>query len=206
LGDGETLSDVTSDLNQAMGIKHPILPMTDQPVSTRVSTKDNVLKFQDYFVRQKCKPEVTGFEFLGVESAEPAPGVLESIQTAGMVVICPSNPWVSIGPVLAVPEIYQAILKRPVRLAVSPIIGGKALKGPAAKMYKEMGIEPSAAAVANQYKNLINGFVFDYTDLSMRKTIEKMGLRTLVTDTVMNNGEKRRELAQRILEFGINFR
>ena len=206
LEDGETLSDITCDFNHAMGIRHSIMPMTDQRVSTRVSTKDGVLDFQDYFVRQKCKPAVTGFEFLNIETAEPAPGVLESIRKADMVVICPSNPWVSIGPVLAVRGIYEEILSRPVRIAVSPIIRGKALKGPAAKMYSEMGIEPSAAAVASQYKSLINGFVFDQTDLSERETIEKMGLRTLVTDTVMNSEEKRRELAQTILEFGFNFR
>ncbi|HET6821640.1 MAG TPA: 2-phospho-L-lactate transferase CofD family protein, partial [Anaerolineales bacterium] len=139
---------------------------------------------------------VRGFRFEGVEAAEPAPGVKEAIQAAEAVIICPSNPWVSINPILRVVK----SIEKPV-IAVSPIIGGKTVKGPAAKMYYELGIEPSAVAVARQYCDLITGFVFDTLDRQLENEIKSLNLRTLVTNTLMHSHDDRKHLASHTLSF-----
>jgi LPPG:FO 2-phospho-L-lactate transferase len=161
---------------------------------------------------------VHGFRFEGVERAQPAPGVLEALRSAGLVVICPSNPWVSIDPVLAIPGVRDALNPSPlspdqrtdrgreairrVVLAVSPIIGGKTVKGPAAKMYAELGIQPSALAVARHYGALLNGFVLDAVDAAQAGAVQALNIRTLVTDTLMPSSDERRRLAQEVLDFG----
>jgi LPPG:FO 2-phospho-L-lactate transferase len=161
LQQGETLSVITRDFCRAWGIDHPILPVTNDPIATIVQTaEEGDLAFQEYFVRRQCQPVVTGFHFNGAAKAEPAPGVLDLIEAADVVVICPSNPWVSIAPILAVPGIRDAIAEKPV-VAVSPLVGGAAIKGPAAKMYAELGVQPSAVAVAETYQDLLSGFVLD---------------------------------------------
>jgi LPPG:FO 2-phospho-L-lactate transferase len=174
-----------------------VLPMSDQPVSTIVHSDEGLLGFQEYFVARRCEPRVSGFHFEGIEEAQPAPGVLEAIRGAELVVVCPSNPWVSIDPILALPGIRQAISGKPVA-AVSPIIGGETVKGPAAKIFAEMGIQPSALAVREHYGDLLTAFVLDDIDLELN---EKMSLPTLVTDTIMQTAAHRRRLAEEILAF-----
>jgi len=198
---GDKLSTITQDFCHAWGVKHQILPMTDDPVYTMVATKEmGELAFQEYFVHQRCEPSVTGFRFAGVEKALPAEGVLEAIHQADAVVFCPSNPWVSIDPILAVAGIRQACAAKPV-FAVSPIIGGDVVKGPAAKMYRELGIQPSALAVAKHYQDLLHGFIFDEVDESMEAEICGLGMKCLITDTIMKDSAGRRHLAKDVLDF-----
>ena len=193
---GDSLTQITSHFCTAWGIEHSILPMSNQPVKTMVDTDNGELAFQEYFVHRRCEPKVKSFRFEGVDLAEPAPGAVEAIQSADAVIFCPSNPWVSIDPILAViPKI-----KKPV-FAVSPIIAGETIKGPAAKMYRELGIEPSAYAVASHYRELLTGFIFDEQDAQLNERIKGLNMHTLATNTLMNNQEDRRILAQIILEF-----
>ncbi len=190
---GQSLSEVTKDFCSAWGIKHTILPMSDSPVRTMVDTDEGELAFQEYFVYRRCEPRVKGFRFDGVNSAEPAPGAREAIDSAGAIIICPSNPWVSVDPIL---RVIQKI-NNPV-IAVSPIIGGKTVKGPAAKMYTELGIEPSALAVAEHYGNLLSGFVLDTVDGQLS---DRIAACTLITNTLMNNSSDRARLATDVLNF-----
>ena len=196
LKDGDSLSDITRDFCKAWGIKHTALPMSDQPVRTMVETDEGELAFQEYFVHRRCEPRVKGFRFDNVDCAEPALGAREAIQDADAIVICPSNPWVSIDPIL---RVIQNIDK-PI-YAVSPIIGGQAVKGHAAKMYRELGIEPSAFAVANHYRNLLTGFVMDKADSQLIESVRGLNIQTYVTNTLMKGLEDRRQLASEILDF-----
>lgn len=200
---GESLSQVTRQVCQAWGIAPQVLPVTDEWMPTSVFTiEQGELPFQDYFVRQRCQPQVTGFKFNQCESAHPAPGVLAAIAQADLIVICPSNPWVSIGPILAVPGVRASLAGKPV-LAISPIIAGKAVKGPAAKMYAELGIQPSAQAVAAHYGELLSGFVMDELDREQAGELQKPGLSILVTDTIMETQTDRQRLAQEVLQFSL---
>ena len=194
---GDSLSKITADFCKAWGISSVVLPMSDDPVPTIVLTEEGEMAFQDYFVARRCKPKVTGFRFEGILQSTPAPGVIEVIEDAELVIICPSNPWVSIDPILGVPGIRSAIEQKTV-VAVSPLIGGKALKGPAAKMFSELEIEPSALAVAQHYGELLNGFVFDRQDKNLTKFI---GFPSLITDTIMVEREQRKSLAEEVLSF-----
>jgi LPPG:FO 2-phospho-L-lactate transferase len=196
LREGQTLSQITKDFCNAWGIKPSVLPMSDQPVRTIVETEEGELPFQEYFVHRRCEPRVKGFRFEGVESAEPAPGAREAIQSSDAVMICPSNPWVSIDPILRVVK----RMEKPV-VAVSPIIGGETIKGPAAKMYRELGIIPSALAVANHYCDLVTGFVLDEIDRQLEGEIRGLNMRTLVTNTLMKSHDDRKRLAIDILNF-----
>ena len=196
LKEGKSLSQITREFCGAWGIKPAVLPMTDSPVRTMVDTEQGELAFQEYFVHRRCEPRVKGFRFDGVEAAEPAPGVKEALDSTDVVILCPSNPWVSIDPILRV--IKQ--LEKPV-IAISPIIGGEAVKGPAAKMYQELGIEPSALAVAKHYRTILKGFVLDNIDKKYAEQVEAMRIRTRVTDTLMKNAEDRARLAQDVLHF-----
>lgn len=196
LKEGEALSKIIQDFCLAWGIAQTILPMTDSPVRTMVNTEEGELAFQEYFVHRHCEPRVKSFRFDGVEVAEPAPGVREALESADAVVFCPSNPWVSIDPILHVVRQIQ----KPI-IAVSPIIGGKAIKGPAAKMYTELGIEPSALAVAKHYRTILTGFVLDTTDLESESQIKDLSIKTLVTDTLMNQLTDRTRLANDVLHF-----
>jgi LPPG:FO 2-phospho-L-lactate transferase len=198
---GDSLSTITADFCRTWGVSVSVLPMSDQPVRTMVDSDQGELPFQEYFVARACEPRVRGFRFVGVESAKPAPGVLDAIAAADLVVICPSNPWVSVAPIMAVPGIREAIAKKSV-IAVSPIIGGKALKGPAAKMFSELGIEPSALAVAKYYGNLLRGFVFDDVDSSYSTAIRELGIMPLAVATIMQDRADRARLAGQVIEFG----
>ncbi len=197
---GEPLSRVASAFCKAWGVGQRVLPMTDDAVRTIVRTNQGDLAFQEYFVRRHTVPRVEGFRFTGTEAASPAPGVLESIADAAAVIICPSNPWVSIAPILEIPGIRPALEHKRVA-AVSPLIGGKAVKGPAAKMYSELGIEPSALAVARHYGGLISGFVLDRVDAKLQPQVSSLGMQVLVTQTLMKSASGRRRLALHVLDF-----
>jgi len=193
---GQSLSRITRDFCHAWGVDHTILPMSDQPVRTLVDTEaDGELAFQEYFVHQKCTPKVKGFRFAGIDSALPSPGVLNAIEQADAVVVCPSNPWVSIDPILTVVGIRSALAAKHI-VAVSPIIGGRTVKGPAAKMYTELGLPPSALSVAHHYGKLLSGFVLDRVDSSLSKIIS---IPTLVTNILMQTQADRRRLAEDVL-------
>lgn len=201
---GQTLSQITRDFCKAWGVGPTVLPMSDQSVRTIVDTDEGELAFQEYFVHRRCEPKVKGFRFEGVEIAEAAPGALEALRSADALVICPSNPWVSIDPILKTLTPSPLSLRergwgegKPI-IAVSPIIGGETVKGPAAKMYAELGIQPSALAVAEHYRNLISGFVLDNVDAELVKSI---AIPTLTTDTLMNLLTKRAILARDVLHF-----
>ena len=196
LKEGQTLTQITKDFCKAWGVEHVVLPMSDQPVRTIVETKEGDLAFQEYFVHRRCEPSVRGFRFDGLELAEPAPGAREAIQSADAVIICPSNPWVSIDPVLQVMKRIE-----PPVIAISPIISGQTVKGPAAKMFLELGIEPSALAVANHYCDLVTGFVLDTSDQKLEENIRSLNMRTLVTNTLMKSLDNRKQLASDVLDF-----
>ena len=198
---GDKLSSITEDFCRAWGVEHSIIPMTDDAVYTMVATKEQgELAFQEYFVHQRCEPNVTGFRFDGVATAFPAQGVLEAIHQADAVIFCPSNPWVSIDPILAVAGVRSACEAKPV-VAVSPIIGGDVVKGPAAKMYQELGIQPSALAVAKHYADLLAGFVFDSVDETFKSSIQEMSIATLLTNIIMKDDVGRRRLAKDVIDF-----
>ena len=196
LKEGQSLSKITNDFCKAWGVRQAVIPMSDSPVRTMVDTDEGELAFQEYFVHRRCEPRVKGFRFDGIDIAEPAPGAREALESADAVVICPSNPWVSVDPIL---NIFKEI-KKPI-VAVSPIIGGRAVKGPAAKMYAELGLEPSALAVARHYRNRITGFVLDKVDEAMEAEINRLNIKTRVTDTLMNNLTERVRLATDVLHF-----
>jgi LPPG:FO 2-phospho-L-lactate transferase len=194
---GELLSQITQTFCQAWGVRHLVLPMSDQPVRTMVSTIGfGELTFQEYYVHLNCEPKVKGFRFLGIESAQPAPGVLDAIESADAIIICPSNPWVSIDPILALAGIRLSLTGKTV-VAVSPIISGKTVKGPAAKMYAELGIPPSALAVARHYANLLSGFIIDNDDSDL--SID-FSIPITITNIIMNTQDDRRNLAQDVLD------
>lgn len=198
---GHALSEITRDFCQAWGVKCQVLPMSDQPVRTIVESDQGFLPFQEYFVARRCVPVVRGFSFHGAESAAPAPGVLKAIEEADLVLLCPSNPWVSIAPILAVPGVAKSLAGKCV-VAVSPIIGGAALKGPAAKMFAELGIQPSALAVAQHYGDLLSGLVLDNEDEALSGPVQALGIMPLVTDSIMRDQDDRFRLAKEVLAFG----
>jgi LPPG:FO 2-phospho-L-lactate transferase len=201
---GQPLSQIVQHFCQVMGIRPRILPMTDDFTPTWVYTIEGEMPFQEYFVRRQCQPVVTGFRFQGAETASPAPGVLDAIHQADLVVFCPSNPWVSLDPILAIPGVRAAVAARPV-VAVSPIIGGQTVKGPAGKMFAELGIPPSAAAVARHYDRLLKGFVIDHQDAALASEIQGSAIATLVTNILMKTPLDRARLAKEVIDFGAKY-
>jgi LPPG:FO 2-phospho-L-lactate transferase len=200
---GEPLTRITADLSAALGVKSAILPMCDEPVATVLETPDGPLEFQEYFVRRGQKDEVLGVELRGIEDARPTNVVLEVLAGADLVVFCPSNPLVSIGPILAVPGMRKALASSSApRIAVSPIVGGRALKGPADKMLYSLGHEVSATGVARMYEGLVDGMVIDRVDEEERSEIEALGMRVLATDAIMRDSHDRTRLAREVLGFG----
>lgn len=196
---GEPLSAVTLAIARSLDIRVGLLPMTDEIVSTVVETDAGDLGFQEYFVARAFRPRVQGFRFVGAEASRPAPGVTESIRAADLIVLCPSNPWVSLDPILSVPGIRQSIAGHPV-IGVSPIIGGRAVKGPAAKMFAELGIAPSPEAVARHYQDLLAWLVIDRVDADLAGSIRSLGIEPVVRDTLMHTLADRARLAAEILE------
>lgn len=200
LREGHSLTDVTAKLAGALGVSARILPMTDEPVETKVRTEDRMLDFQEYFVARRQADDVLGVEFVGIDEARPTPAVLGALRAADAIVICPSNPIVSIGPILALPEIEETLAHTaaPV-IAVSPIVGGKALKGPADRMLSTLGFEVSAVGVARILAGVANLLVIDRIDEALAPRIERAGMEVLVTDTIMRDREDRRQLAETVL-------
>jgi LPPG:FO 2-phospho-L-lactate transferase len=203
LRDGAGLTAVCLGLQRALGVGATILPMSDDPVRTDVRTDDGWLEFQDYFVGRHQEPDVHEVRFRGADLAAAAPGVVEAVEAARAIVIAPSNPIVSVGPILAVDEIRAALdgaRRRGVRIvAVSGIVGGKALKGPADRMLWSLGHESSALGVARIYANLATDFVVDTVDAGLAPAIEALGLRAHVTDTIMTDDAARARLAAEVL-------
>lgn len=201
LAAGQTLSQVIAAMAQRLGITASILPMSDDPVRTRVATTEGELDFQEYFVRHQCRPVLTGMDYRGAPGARPAPAIAAALADPALeaVIICPSNPYLSIAPILAVPGLRDMLKKAsaPV-IAVSPLIGGKAVKGPTAKIMTELGIPVSPAAVTDYYGSLIDGFILDQRDASLAD-----GLKSTVklADTLMNTLEDRERLARECLAF-----
>jgi LPPG:FO 2-phospho-L-lactate transferase len=193
---GYTLSEVTAQLRRALDVAVRILPMSDDPVETFVDTPDGAVHFEEYLVRRRAQDQVRGVVFRGVEAARPAPGVLEAIHAADAVLIAPSNPIVSVGTILAVPGIRAALqaTAAPV-VAVSPIVGGAAIKGPAAPLLRAAGYTVSALGVAHCYHGLIDTLVIDCLDESLADDIRRLGVDVVVTDTIMRGLEEKRALA-----------
>jgi len=199
-----SLTEVTERLRRSFGVPSSLLPMTDSPVHTLVHTDEGDLPFQHYFVRCRCEPTVIDLTFVGVESARPTVAVLEAIDEADIIVFCPSNPYLSIDPIMSVRELQKAVRKanKP-KIAVSNIVGGQALKGPAAKMMAEMGKDIGPLTIVEHYGDLINGFVLDEQDRSQQKSIAKAAkVELMITNTVMDSIEIKRSLAESIIDFG----
>jgi LPPG:FO 2-phospho-L-lactate transferase len=199
---GETLTEVTAGLSGALGVDSAVLPMSDDPVSTVLETPEGRLEFQEYFVRRGQRDEVLGIELRGIEDASPTERVLAAVSRADAIVLCPSNPVVSVGPILALPGMTEALASSSApKVAVSPIVGGRALKGPADRMLSSLGHEVSAKGVARMYAGLVDGMVVDQTDEGERAGIEALGMRVLVTQSVMRDAGDRARLASETLEF-----
>ena len=199
---GASLTEVTEALSSALGIRGRVLPMCDEPVSTVIETPEGDLEFQEYFVRRGQRAEVIGVRLRGIGEAHPTTAVTETVVEAEAIVLCPSNPVVSIGPVLAVPGL-RALLEAStaLKIAVSPIVGGRALKGPADRMMSSLGHEVSAVGVARMYEGLVDGMVMDNADEDMAREVERLGMRVLVTDAVMHDEPDRGRLAREVLAF-----
>lgn len=201
---GEPLTEITATLSAAIGVPGAVLPMCDEPVSTMLETPDGTLEFQEYFVRRRQEDEVLGVGFRGIEAARLSGSFSEALAAAEVVVFCPSNPIVSIGPILAVPGMKEALSASSApKVAVSPIVGGRALKGPADRMLDSLGHEVSATGVARFYEGLVDGMVVDRADAGERAAMEDLGMEVLVTDAVMRGPEDRGRLAREVLEFGV---
>jgi LPPG:FO 2-phospho-L-lactate transferase len=201
LRQGQTLTRVTTDLARRLGIASRILPMTDDRVRTRVETREGVLDLQHYLVARRCVPEITGFRFEGAEQAAPQPELLRALRDPNLraVIICPSNPFISVDPILALPGVRAALAEAtaPV-VAVSPIIAGRAVKGPTAKMMTELGLDVDPRAVAARYGNILDGFVMDLADLELAAMLD---VPVETTRTLMQSLEDREALAHAVLGF-----
>jgi LPPG:FO 2-phospho-L-lactate transferase len=197
---GHSLTAIAAALGQNLGLAHPVLPMSDQPVRTIILTPDGELPFQEYFVHRRCQPTMLGMRFDGLDQARPAPAVVAALSAADAVILCPSNPYVSLGPILALPGLRQLAATKPI-VAVSPIIAGQALKGPAAKMMAEMGGEVSALGVARHFAGLLTGFVIDHADADLAPAIRDLGMQVLATDALMADKAGRTRLAAETLAF-----
>jgi LPPG:FO 2-phospho-L-lactate transferase len=200
LSGGKTFSEAADSIRTALGVKAKILPMSDQPIPTIIDSNEGSLHFQEYLVKRRARPIVRGIRFENVETAVPAPGVLQAIHEADRIFICPSNPLISIGPILAVPGIRDALRARKKDVvSVCPIVGGKSLKGPSDKMLTQLGHKSSAAGVAGLYADFTGTFVIDTRDEAQRKKIESLGMQVAVMATVMKTRAQKRKLARALL-------
>ena len=200
LDEGRTLSEVTRELCRHLGVRHPIVPMSDQPLRSVVETDEGDLAFQTYFVERRCRPVVRGMRFDGAGDAAPAPDFARALREASTLIFCPSNPWLSVDPILAVSGVREAVRSfGGRRLAVSPIVGGKALKGPAAKIMAELGYEVSVVGIADYYRDLCDTLLLDECDRGCASSIEERGLSAYSTRTVMRTLDEKIALAREIL-------
>ena len=201
LDEGATLTEVTAEITSAWGLPQRILPVSNDPIRTRVRVNDSWLDFQEYFVRERHGVAVQEIRFAGIESARATPQVVDALRTADRIIIAPSNPIVSIGPLLAFPVLHEVLRRRREDvIAVSPIVGGAALKGPADRMLNELGHESSVAGIARLYSPVCGTLIIDYQDQHLVSRVESEGLRCIVTDTVMSTPEIARSLGQIALE------
>jgi LPPG:FO 2-phospho-L-lactate transferase len=199
---GARPTEVAAGLATALGVESTLLPMCDEPVATVLKTPEGLLEFQEYFVRRGQKDEVLGVELRGIENARVPAEVSEAISRAEAIILCPSNPVVSIGPILAVPGMRELLTNCSVpKVAVSPIVDGRALKGPADRMLRSLGHEVSATGVARMYEGTVDGFAVDRLDGEEEAGISALGMRVLTTDAVMRDGPDRERLAREVLNF-----
>lgn len=200
LRQGKTLSEVTDELRQLFGLQLRLLPMSDQPIATHIQTPAGLLHFEEYMVQRQCADEVQDVVFVGASEAKPAPGVIDAIKEAEAILIAPSNPIVSIGSILAVPGIHDALHEASgMVVAVSPIVGGAPIKGPADKLMRGLGIPVSAVGVARCYRDFLDVMVIDEQDASHVSEIEDLGIPTVTTDTIMRDDAARAALAHSVL-------
>jgi LPPG:FO 2-phospho-L-lactate transferase len=209
LADGRRLTEITLDFCRNLGIAARILPMSDDPVRTHVLTDEGAIPFPEYFAQLGCEPRARGLEYAGADQASIPDEILDALHASDLeaVVICPANPYHAIAPILEIGGMRELLRKRgaPV-LAVTPIVGGKALKGSAGKMMKELGKEPSPRSVAGQYLRLIDGFVIDREDVHLAESVRSLGMQVLTASTVMRTVEDRVALARAVLDFARNVR
>jgi LPPG:FO 2-phospho-L-lactate transferase len=204
LASGRSLAEVTAQLAERLGLRHAVFPMTDSPVRTNVDTNEGVLPFQDYFVRRQCQPVFRGASFEGAAQATPCAAFSAALDSADAILIAPSNPYVSIDPILSVGDVRQRLARSHApKVAVSPIIGGGAVKGPLTKMMRELGREPSPTGVAAHYGPLVDGWVIDHVDRAQAQALEKQGFRVCVTNTLMATAADRARLAREALDFAL---
>jgi LPPG:FO 2-phospho-L-lactate transferase len=201
LRQGKTHSEVTDDLRQRLGLKVRVLPMSDQPVRTTIRTPDGWLPFQEYFVHRRAQDEVLEIGYAGSETASPSPGLLDTINSARAILISPSNPLVSVGTILALAGVRDALRTTQAQIVgVSPIVGGATIKGPADRMMRGLGMEVSAVGVARAYADFLDVLVIDQQDADLKERVEAEGVRCVVADTIMRDLDVKRALAQLTLE------
>jgi LPPG:FO 2-phospho-L-lactate transferase len=197
LAEGKTLSQAADHIRKALGVKSKILPMSDDPVPTMIDSNEGELHFQEYLVKRRTEPIVKGIRFAGAESASPAPGVLEAIRESDRILICPSNPLISIGPILAIPQIrHQLRAHKEKVFAVCPIVAGKSLKGPSDKMLSQLGHEATALGVAKLYADFTATFIIDPADKPQAPAIAALGMKVVILPTVMKTFAQKRKLAR----------
>ncbi len=206
LAEGATLSEVTAELARCLGVAHRIVPMSDAPVRTFLGTGQGELAMQDYFVRRRSEPSVNYVEYRGAEAAPPAPGLAAALAEAGIIALCPSNPFLSLGPILALPGVREELSRpgtaRRLRVAVSPIVGGAAVRGPAAKIMAELGHEATSLGVARLYRDVCDLFLIDEQDDHLAPAIADLGLRPVVAPIILETERDKITLARLILELG----
>jgi LPPG:FO 2-phospho-L-lactate transferase len=201
---GYTLSRVAADFAQTLGVAIRVLPMSDDPAPTHILTPAGELHFEEYFVQRRASDEVQAVRLHAVGPAAPAPGLLDLLDRAEAILIAPSNPVVSVGPILALPGVREALRRTaaPV-VAVSPIVGGAAIKGPAVPLMRAVGMQPTALGVAQAYADLLDGLVIDHADAELAPLITDLGVRPLVTDTIMRGPHEKAALATQALELAV---
>ncbi len=203
---GESYQQVTQDLATRLGVRCALVPMSEQPIRTMVRTTEGVLPFQVYFVKRRAEPQVTGLHFAGVDSARPNPQAVAAINQADVLIFCPSNPLLSLDPILAVPTLRDLIAKRDVpKIGVSPIVGGQAIKGPTAKMMTELGMDVSVVGVARYLRDVLTAWVIDRVDASHEAALGALGLEVFISETVMRTNEDRIRLAEKIIQNWSNY-
>ena len=201
LAEGQPLSRVTATLCRALGVKSTVLPMSDQRVETRLSTPEGEISFQEYFVKARWQPEVLSLRYRGIEHCRPSPGLLEVLRDAALVVVCPSNPATSIGPILAVPGVREALRETAAKVvAVSPMVQGRSFSGPAHKLMATLGVEASAVGLAGAYRDFVDVTVIDTEDRDLQPAIEKLGVAVLATPIRMDTLDDKKRLARELLQ------
>ena len=198
---GFNKSEITRKICEELGVKSILIPMCNEPVETYITTPAETMHFEEYFIKHRCTPEVIDVEFKGIEEAKPVDGVLEYIKKAKRIIICPSNPIVSIGTILRVSGIREALIKARKKVyAISPIIEGATVKGPADKLMESVGVEVSCVGVAKYYKDFIGNFIIDNKDCNLKLKIEELGINAYCFDTLMTNISKKEALARFVID------